>query len=88
MHTVPVYQVANSRLLWLVSSLLIKVEAIWNILASSELKTSEWSGYLLMHLTKTTLHHINRRAVGIFQNMNVTELVNLLGLYHNNLGMY
>jgi hypothetical protein len=88
MHTVPVYQVANSRLLWLVSSLLIKVEAIWNILASSELKTSEWSGYLLMHLTKTTLHHINWRAVGIFPNMNVTELVNLLGLYHDNLGMY
>ena len=88
MHTVAVYQVTNSMLLWLVSSLLIKVEAIWNILALSELKTSEWIGYLLIHLTKTSLHHINRRAVGIFPNMNITELVNLLSAYHDNLGMY
>ena len=87
MHSVPHYQVANSMILWLMSSLLIKVEAIWNILASSELKTSEWVGYLLMHLTKTTLHHINWRAVGIFSNLNVTELVDLLSPYGESLGV-
>lgn len=87
-HAVPVYQIANSSLLWRVSSLLIKVEVIWNIAASSELRASGWSGFLLVHLTKTALQHINWRAVGIFPNLNVTELVNLLDAYQDNLGMW
>ena len=87
MLSVPLYSVPYSMLLWLTSSLLIKVETIWNILATSELKTSEWVGFLLMYLSKTTLHHINRRAIGVFRKKNVNELVAMLNSYDNNLGM-
>ena len=56
------------------------------MLASYELNTSEWVGFLLMHFSKTTLHHINRRATEAFRKKNVNELVTMLNSYDNNLG--
>jgi hypothetical protein len=78
MYAVPYFKVAGTHLLWLLSSLLLHVEPLWTIIAKGVLRRSEWQGYLLMMLIKQCLSHLNRRAVGIFRVLNVTESMNLL----------
>jgi hypothetical protein len=81
MYTVPSFKVSGSRLLWIVSSLLLHVEPLWCIIAKGQLRRSEWQGHLLMYLTKKCLSHLNRRAVGIFKVLNITELIHWLERY-------
>ena len=83
MFPVPSYQVAGSRLLWIMSSLLLHVEPLWTIIAKGIMRRSEWQGYLLMFLTKHCISHLNRRAVGIFKVLNITDSINMLRNFSN-----
>lgn len=83
MYPVPVYQVNDSKRLWVLSSLLLHVEPLWNAIATCEMKTSEWHGHLLTYLSKMCLPFHNRRSGGFFKASNITELVKLLGKYSN-----
>ena len=83
MYAVPPFQVAGSSFLWTISSLLLHIESLWYIIAKGQMRRSEWQGYLLMYLTKKCLSHLNRRAVGIFQVMNITDLISLFEGFTN-----
>ena len=88
MYTVPVFQSNGSKILWLITSLLLHVEPLWNILAKqNNLRKSEWLGFILVYLTKKCISHLNRRNCGIFQMLNIRDLVALFN-GHINLGMF
>ena len=42
MYAVPYFQVHISRMLWVVSYLLLHVEPLWNNILKSEMQSSEW----------------------------------------------
>ena len=77
MYSVPYFQVRGSRMLLVVSSLILHVEPLWNNLSKSEIRRGEWKGYIMMHLTKYYLPFLNRRAVGIFKVLSITKLENI-----------
>ena len=52
MYAVTYFEVRRSRMLWVVSSLIFHVEPLWNIISKSEIRKSEWQGYIMMHITK------------------------------------
>ena len=41
-YAVPYFQVRISRMLWVVSYLILHVEPLWNIILKSEIRISEW----------------------------------------------
>ena len=51
MYAVPYFQVCGSQMLWVISSLLLHVEPLWNLISKSEMQRSEWQGYITMYLT-------------------------------------
>ena len=77
MYTVPYFQVRGSQMIWVVSSLILHVEPLWNIISKSEMQRSEWQGYTMMYLTKHCLPFLNRRSVGIFKVLSITKLANI-----------
>ena len=77
MYAVLYFQVYGSRMLWVVSSLLLRVETLWNIILKSEMRRSEWQGYIMMYLAKKCFSFFNRQAVGIFRVLSITELENI-----------
>ena len=67
MYTVPYFQVRGSQILWVVSSLLLHVEQLQNIILKSEMRRSEYQGNIMMYLKNIALHLLNRSAVGILK---------------------
>ena len=61
-------------MLWVVSYLLLHVEPLWNNISKSEMRSSEWKGYIMMYITKTFLSFLNHQAVGIFKVYSITKL--------------
>ena len=52
MYAVPYFQVRGSHMLWVVSSLILHVEPLWNIIPKSEIQRSECQGYIIMYTPK------------------------------------
>ena len=52
MYSVPSFQVRESRMIWVVLSLILHAEQPWNIISKSEMQRSECQGYIMMYLTK------------------------------------
>ena len=77
MYAVPYFQVNLSWMLWVVSSLLLHGEALWNIISKSEMRRSERQGYIIMYLTNNCLPFLNRWAVDIFEVLSITKLANI-----------
>ena len=77
MYAVSYFQVCGSRMLWVVSYLLLHVEPMWNIITKSEIQISEQQVYIMMFLTKDCLYFLNRQAVGIFKVLIITKLSNI-----------
>ena len=74
MYAIPYFQVNGSRMIWVISSLRLHVEPLRNIISKSEMRRSEWQGYIVMYLTKHCPYLLNRRAVGIFKVSSITKL--------------
>ena len=64
-------------MLWVVSSLLLHVEPLWSIISKSEIQSSEWQGYIIMHPPKNSLAFLNRQSIGIFKVLSITNLANI-----------
>ena len=79
MISIPYFQCNSSELLWLLSSLMLTIEPLWNTIATiNEFRRSKWYGYLLTFLTKKCLHHINRKGGGFYKLLKVNELASML----------
>ena len=78
LHCCPSYNVSGSKMLWLVSSLLLHIETLWGIVSQGEMRRSQWQGHVLVYLTKNCIPYLNRRAVGIFKHLTMTKLSEMI----------
>ena len=74
MYSTPVFKISGSKMLWVVSTLLLNTEPLWRAICSIQMRTSAWHGYLLVYLTKECIPQIHRRTVGIFPKLSIKEL--------------
>ena len=54
----------NTFMLWALTGLLTRVEEIWKLVSSFELRQSWWHGWMLSYITCKCLTHINIRSSG------------------------
>ena len=52
MYSVPSFQVHGSRILWVVSYLLLHVEPLWSIIYTPKMRRSKWQVYIMIYLTR------------------------------------
>ena len=81
MYAVPFFQVRGSHMPWVVWSLLFHVEPLWNIIPKTEMQRSECQGYIMTYLIKSHLYILNRRAVGIFKVLSITNIENFINIF-------
>ena len=50
----------DTRLVWMVDSLLSRIESLWQLVEKVEMRTSRWNGWMLNFLTKQFFDQGNR----------------------------
>ena len=65
-HTIPMYtstgqNAKNTSMLWILSGMLIRVQELWQHIYNMSLYQSNWHGWLLTYLAKTTFSHWEKR---------------------------
>ena len=63
-YTLPTYMNNNSNtsMLWLLTGILTRVEEIWKLVLSFELRQSCWHGWILSYITSNCLTHITNKT--------------------------
>ena len=63
-YTLPTYMNNNSNtsMLWLLTGILTRVEEIWKLVLSFELRQSCWHGWILSYITSKCLTHITNKT--------------------------
>ena len=52
----------DTSLLWIIVSLMTRIETIWQMIGKCELRQSKWHGWLLMWVTNKCFPNVSRRS--------------------------